>query len=288
MIYYLLLCVSIILSVIKSSLYNNYAKHEKPDRHGILIFNAVCYGGALLISLFFGINGIPSTYTVVCAAFYAVIVCSLQSLSVYAMKTGPMALTSLISLYGMIIPTISGPIFWKTEHFTLLKMIGIVIMLLSMWLLSGAEKGSAKNRVWLPAVTIVFFLSGFAGLIEKIHQSTPGKDEKAMFLFIAYFIMFLISTAGGFLFAKSGEKKKFSLKGIAVNGVICGFVTGIYALTNLTLAGELDSTVYYPVANGGALILTVIVSIAFFHEKCTKKQIVGIITGLVSVITLSI
>lgn len=285
MIYYVLLVVSILLCVIKSSLYNNFAKSENPDRGGIFTFNAICYGGALIVPLFFGIKGMPTVYTLICASFYAGIVCSMQGLTVYAMKVGPMSLTALISLYGMIIPTISGPLFWKGEHFTTLKVMGIAVMLFSMWLLSNVEKGKVVSKKWFPAVISVFCLSGFAGLVEKIHQSTPGKDEKALFLFTAYLIMLLISAVGK-LFIR-GEKKKLSVKNTIITAILCGFITGFYALTNLTLAGNLDSMVYYPVANGGALILTVFVSITVFREKCTKKQITGIITGLASVIMLS-
>ena len=285
MIYYLLLAVSIILTVVKSSLYNNYAKTETPDRAGIFTFNAICYGGALAMSLFFGLRGLPSVYTLVCALFYAAVVCSMQGLTVYAMKIGPMSLTALISLYGMIIPTISGPLFWKGEYFTPLKVCGIAVMLISMWMLSNVKKEETANRKWLLVVIPVFFLSGFAGLVEKIHQSTPGRDERAVFLFVAYFIMLIISTVGRFTI--HGEKKKLSIKNVVITGVVCGIITGFYAFTNLTLAGKLDSVVYYPVANGGALILTILVSIVIFKEKCTKKQLAGIILGLSSVLMLS-
>ena len=54
--------------------------------------------------------------------FYAVVVCSLQTLSVIAMKIGPMSSTSLMVLYGMIIPAIAGPIFRKEKTGVLVTM----------------------------------------------------------------------------------------------------------------------------------------------------------------------
>lgn len=286
MIYYVLLGVSIALAVVKSSLYNKYAKSEKPDFCGILTFNAVCYGTALVTSLSFGIKEMPSPSTIVCALFYAINVCSLQALSVYAMKLGPMSASSLISLYGMIIPTVSGPLFWG-EPFGITQGSGVSLMLISMFLLSANEKSNKNiDKKWFPVIITVFLLSGLAGVIEKIHQSTDGRNEKPQFLFIAYLIMFLISICGRLLLSKN-TKQTVSAKNLAPIGIISGVIIGIYALINLTLAGKLDSTVYYPVANGGALILTVIVSVTIFHEKCTKKQFAGIIVGLISVIMLS-
>lgn len=286
MIYYVLLCVSIVLAVVKSAFYNKYAKSEKPDFGGILAFNAVCYGAALVTSFFFGIKLTFSIPTVICAFFYAINVCLLQGLSVYAMKLGPMTASSLISLYGMIIPTISGPLFWH-EPFGIIQFSGVTLMLISMFLLSVNERSNKNiDKKWFPVIIAVFFLSGMAGVIEKIHQSTDGRNEKAQFLCIAYLIMFVISLCGRFMLTNK-SKKIVSVKRVSLIGIISGVIIGVYALTNLTLAGKLNSTVYYPVANGGALILTVVVSATVFHERCTVKQLVGIIIGLVSVILLS-
>ena len=137
-------------------------------------------------------------------------------------------------------------------------------------------------RAWL-----CFFLSGFAGLTEKIHQSTDGRDERTAFLFIAYLIMFLFS-AIGIIATKNRGKKTKSLKPVVINGGVSGIIMSFYSLINLTLAGNLDSMVYYPIANGGSLILTVFISIAVFKEKCSKKYIIGFLSGFLSVILLSL
>ena len=285
--YYILLVVSIILTVVKSSLYNSYAKFAKPDRHGIFAFNMVCYGAAVIAAMLLGPDGKVSLPTVICAFFYAATVCALQGLSVYAMKIGPMSASALIALYGMIIPTIAGPIFWN-EPFGIMQFAGVSLILISMWLLSNGEKSEKSvNKKWISVIIVVFFLSGFAGVIEKIHQSTDGRDEKAMFLLIAYFIMFLFSFAGKIISRPKAEKLA-SLKKTLITGIVSGLIIGVYAFINLTLAGKLNSMVYYPVANGGALILTVIVSATIFREKCSKKNIIGIIIGLTAVMMLSI
>lgn len=284
---YLLLVLSIVMAVVKSSIYNNYAKKESPDMGGIFRFNAVSYGVAVIVALCCGIGVSLSAATVFSAIFYALIVCSLQGLSVYAMRIGPMSATTLMVLYGMIIPSIAGPIFWK-EKFGLMQGIGILLVLASMWLLrdNGTENKSASKK-WGFFAIICFFLSGFAGLAEKIHQSTDGRNERTMFLFIAYLIMFLISVVG-IIITKKNSKKAESLKSVTVNGGISGIIIGFYALINLTLAGNLDSMIYYPVANGGALILTVLMSVAVFKEKCTKRYIGGFIIGFLSIMLLSL
>jgi multidrug transporter EmrE-like cation transporter len=65
-------------------------------------------------------------------------------------------------------------------------------------------------------------------------------------------------------------------------------VIGLYSTVNLTLSGKLDSMIYYPIANGGAMLLTVLVSVIVFKERFDKQKITGTIIGLLGILCLSI
>lgn len=281
---YILLVASVFLAVLKTSIYNSYAKKVAPDSTGVLRFNTVSYGIAAMLALYMGTGSTISPSTLIVAFFYAAIVCALQTLSVIAMKIGPMSSTSLMVLYGMIIPAAAGPIFWK-EKFGILNAAGIMLVLVSMWLLRKETESKAISKKWSILAVIVFFLSGFAGVLEKIHQSTDGREEKSMFLFIAYLIMFFVSAIGCFVKKRAGSEP---LKPMIAYGAVSGIVIGFYAFINLTLAGGLDSMIYYPVANGGAILLTVLISVAVFRETCTKRHIVGFVIGFISILFLGL
>ncbi|MBQ5926380.1 MAG: EamA family transporter [Clostridia bacterium] len=290
---YLFLIVSVLLCVTKSSAYNIYAKGEKPNLHGVFRFNFVSYALACVFLFLLSIGGSISMPTVFCALGYAVIVLLLQSLMVFAMKSGSMATVSLLNVYGMVIPAIAGPIFWK-EPFGILQGIGLVAMILSIFFLNEetqtkengteTEKG---NKLWILLGACCFLLSGLAGLMEKMHQSTSAKGERFEFLALAYATMFLLSLSVCLSTKKQAtppaDKKRFLFSALSV-----GVVAGVYSSVNLYLAGTLDSLVYFPVANGGALLLTVFISIVVFREKLKKKKAVGFILGLLSVILLCI
>ena len=289
MIYYLLLIVSIALTVCKSSVYNVYAKRADSSLFSTFTFNAVAYGSAAAIALvsLLASGGVAlSAPTVVCALVYAGVVFSLQSVSIVAMRIGAMAQTSICVMYGMIIPALAGPIFWK-EHFGIAQAIGIVMMLSSLWLLNDAkgEKAEKSSKRWWALAAVAFALSGSAGLLEKIHQSTSGKDERLEFVFIACLFMLLISTSAT-LVARGRTQRK--IKPIAALGAPAGIIIGVYSTVNLTLAGALDSMIYFPVANGGAMLLTVLVSITVFKEAFDRKKLFGIILGLCGIVLLSI
>ena len=289
MIYYFLLAFSILLTVCKSSVYNAYAKRVKPSLFGTFAFNALTYGCAAaiaLIALLFDEMSL-SLPTVVCAVFYAAIVFSLQTISVTAMKHGAMSLTAICVMYGMIIPSLAGPIFWK-EAFGVLQAIGIVLMLASLWLLRGKSREKSKTTVtWVLLAIFAFVLSGMAGLMEKIHQSTEGREEKSMFVFVACLAMLAFSIVAG-LMAYGKNQKVAGSKLFWAFGGLTGLIVGAYSIINLTLAGGLDSMIYYPVANGGAMLLTVLVSCAVFKEPLDLCKIIGTVIGLGGIVCLSI
>ena len=59
-------------------------------------------------------------------------------------------------------------------------------------------------------------------------------------------------------------------------------------MVNLTLSGKLDSMIYYPIANGGAMILTVVASVMIFKEKFDRSRIIGTVVGILGILFLSL
>ena len=55
---------------------------------------------------------------------------------------------------------------------------------------------------------------------------------------------------------------------------------------NLFLSGVMDSAVFFPIVNGGGLVLATIAALIIFREKLTKKQWCGVVIGTISVLCL--
>ena len=160
---YIFLILSIVLSVCKSGIYNKFAKSENPGITEILSFNALSYGMVTALTLLLDGFGKISLITLVCAAAYAIDVFSLQAISIAAMKIGPMSLTTMFVLYGMIIPSLSGPVFWG-EPFGAAQAVGVVLILLSVWLLCEPDgTRNAMGHKWIAMAAICLLLSGMAG-----------------------------------------------------------------------------------------------------------------------------
>ena len=57
---------------------------------------------------------------------------------------------------------------------------------------------------------------------------------------------------------------------------------------NLYLSGTMKSAIFFPIVNGGGLMLTAISSQIIFKEKLDAQKWLGIIIGIVEVILLCI
>ena len=70
--------------------------------------------------------------------------------------------------------------------------------------------------------------------------------------------------------------------------VVCGLFVAIINKINLYLSGQMPSIIFFPIVNGGVIILSSAIAVAVFGEKLSLKQKLGIIVGIVSVCLLGI
>ena len=70
--------------------------------------------------------------------------------------------------------------------------------------------------------------------------------------------------------------------------ILTGLVIIGYNRINLTLAGALPTMIYYPISSGGAVLLTLIVSILIFHEPVKKKVVLCFRFGAAAILLLGL
>ena len=67
--------------------------------------------------------------------------------------------------------------------------------------------------------------------------------------------------------------------------VLLAGVTGcVYIRLNVSLSAVIPSAVFFPVANGGIVVITTLAGAFAFREKLNRIQILGILLGLVALI----
>ncbi len=233
-----------------------------------------------------------SFFTVALAIVFGAVTLIQQISNLMALENGPFSYTSVIISLSTLIPALSGAIFWN-EKISFLQCIGILFLVLSLILSVDFSKRGAKGSIkWLICCFIAFFCTGLIGVMQKIHQTSSHKDELDAFLVIAFFVSFFVSLIFSVFFRNRREFDVYVTSKSIINVIpiifmaLSGLFVALNNKLNLHLSGVMDSAVFFPLVNGGGLVLTTAAAIAVFKEKLTITQIIGLISGIVSVVLL--
>lgn len=205
-----------------------------------------------------------------------------------AIKCGPLAITSLIGSYSLIIPTMHGILFLE-EPFGIIKCIGIVFLLISLFLIRTNSNQTSMPRMslkWLICVVLSLFSNGMCSVIQNAQRHRFSGTENSNFMILALSLCVCILLLLSFLF----ERKHILpvLKKGSVWAAACGLSNGLLNLLVMIVTASVASSVFFPVHSAGCLVLISVVSILFYKERFIPRQYVGLGCGLAAVILLNI
>ncbi len=285
---YFLLFTSVLIETLKNLYLNHFGKDYTKTKRDAYLFNAVCSIGGLLFLICTGYDIKLSVFSIVLAFCFALATTMAQFFLLMSMATGSLSYSVLISYLSLIIPTVASMIWnWNV---TFLQIIGLILMIITLYLGVGAKKDSKITGKWLLYSAGSFVAWGMVGLIQIIHQSSPYKGEINGFLIWG----FVMVTVFFFLFytlanRKSTETANYKIKSKStVLVLLSGVVVGATNKINLYLSGVLPGIIFFPIVYGGVIILSGIVSVCILKEELSKTQMLGIVLGILSVCLLAL
>ena len=273
-----------------------YTDKEPTGLSGGFDFNAVACLTAAVILLCWGGFGASSVFTIVLGVAFGAVTALQGITNIAALQVGPMSYTSVIISFSTLISSLSGVMFFD-ESLGWAQIVGMVLMLASFVLAAKSDVDEKKaNLKWLFMCLIAFVATGGIGVMQKVHQSSEYRDELNAFLIIAFVSSAVLCAFFAALmkrresrFANEKEKKKngkrqvWLLLGIMIASGACVAVNNKF---NLYLSGVMDSAVFFPIVNGGGLVLTTLAAVLLFKEKLSTKQWIGVVLGIASVVFL--
>ena len=272
-----------------------FSKNVSQTVAGYHLFNAVsslvCGVTLLLLS---GGDLQMSVYTLLMAVLFGLITAAQQLITSAALSVGPWSYTTVIISMSTVITALSGALFFN-ESIRVTQIFGIVLMLGCLILSVKKEEGEQKKKTmrWFALCLLACLLCGGVGIMQKIHQSSAYRGELTMFLVIAFICSFAFSTGGIAVrcWGKNGKKepfveKKTSAALLAVLFIAGGIGTALINQINLYLSGVVDSAIFFPVVNGGGLVMITVLSLVFFKEQLTKRQWAGMALGVAATLLL--
>lgn len=277
-----LLTLSILSSVTQNCLFNKVSKKELSTQNHIYYFNTYI---SLVCIFLFGImllRGHLSFFTALLGILFGVLTALRNIYFMQALANGPLNITLLITTSSTIIPTLSGVFFG--EKFSLVKLIAVIFLIGFIYISLEKDNQSQINKKWFLFAMLAFLSQGFVGVLQKVHQTSQYKEEASGFLFIAFILAYVYNR----LNVKGNVKDLRFPKKLIFFASICGLCTFSMNYLNLKLSGMLPSQLFFPLVNGGAMVLSQIMSAVIFKEIPTKKQLVGLIGGICSLIVICI
>lgn len=270
-----------------------YTDKATADLSGGFVFNAVGCITAALILLCWGGFGSASAFTVVLGVAFGAITALQGITNIAALQVGPMSYTSVIISFSTLISALSGVMFFD-EELGWAQIVGIALMLVSFLLATKSDGEEKKaNLKWLSLCLIAFAATGGIGVMQKAHQSSEHQNELNAFLIIAFLSSAILCAIFAVLLKRKGSRddatrsknqnQALIMIAIMIAGGACIAVNNKF---NLYLSGVMDSAVFFPIVNGGGLVLTTLSAVLLFKERLSKKQWIGVVFGIASVVFL--
>ena len=215
--------------------------------------------------------------TVIYGIIYGVGILSCNICGYIALAKGPMALTSLITTYNVVIPCIYGVAFLN-EKVGVAQAIGFVLLIISLFFLRKKDKKMVFKKHWVLFTAINFLGNGINSVVLKTHQTMFPGQFRMEFMCISMLVGFVV-LLGATIYKKEKpepSEMKFS--------VPAGILTGGTTFISLYLSAKVDATVLFPLTTVFSICINCISSKVIFKDRFTVEQIIGIILGVISVI----
>lgn len=289
---YVLCAISILAGVAKTVFANQIAKKSLKGARSLWRFNAVMFFVTFLVFLIPAITSEASSFSLLLGLAFGVVTVVHSVCNLLAFARGPMHVTNLIVMSSLIVPS-----FWSVmmgeEKFSFLKLPVIAVLFVFIFLAIGKKDDKHAERGWLFYTFVTFFLQALIGIMQKIHQGSEYKGETSAFLAAAFLCSFLFAAVMSL--SVKGEKmeksEKSGAKFLLTVGVIAA-VSGVCVYLNndlnLKLSGIMPGQIFFPLINGGMLFFNTIAAFVLFKEKLSRRQIIGLIGGMITLVILCV
>lgn len=275
---YLLMGVVVLLYTAQSFLTRLFsAEYPGDPRHASPVFSVVSGATVVVVSLFMcGFHFVASPLTWLLGIINGFALLLYNTTIIKASQTGPYSVLMVFSIAGgIIIPTLVGAIAFR-DTLTPLKVICILVVLVSVYLISDKDSRTEKKRGFWLAVSLLAIGNGAFGSLLDVQQRVTAVAQKEEMVAITFAVCSICSLAM-LLFE---QKKNFptvmkqSRRSLVLLSVASLVVAGaIHILT--VVIGKIDLAVLYTFYNSAVLMLSVLCSYLFLGEKLSLKNIIG-------------
>ena len=290
----LVYCAIVACSVTQSATTKLFNKHSANSA----VFNAVKALSSFLLFALMAIGGFTFHLpTLLFGLSYGTALCLSMYTGYRALCQGPMALTSMLVSFSVIVPLLWG-VTVGNEQLTPIRMIAL-ILLLGAIVLTNTDKLRGKRApreadapskkssylTWMLFVGATFLCNGICSVLQKQHQTLYPATYNREFMFFAMLLCALVFLA--VLLAKCSPAAIKATKGTWL-GALSGVANGLAGFFTLLLAGLENASVLFPIISAGTLLGVVLCGRFLLKEKLRLNHYLALLLGMLAVVFLKL
>lgn len=283
LIIYLLIVAATVTQSASTKAFNRCSAHSA-------VFNAVKAGTALILFALMAAPGFQLHWpTLLFGLLYGGCMCLSMYAGYKALCLGPMALSSMLVSFSVLIPLIWG-VTAGQETLNAVKCLALVLLLCAIVLTNAdkikrGQKKQENHALWLTFVGITLLCNGVASVLQKQHQTLYPESYSREFMFFAMLLCAVIF--GAAVLKKLSLAEIRSAKGKRY-GVLSGLTNGMANFLTLLLAGFENASILFPVISAGTILGALLCGRFVFKEKLKINHYAALLTGIVAVVLLKL
>lgn len=283
LIIYLLIVAATVTQSASTKAFNRQSQHSA-------VFNAVKAGTALILFALMAAPGfVFHLPTLAFGLLYGGCMCLSMYAGYKALCLGPMALSSMLVSFSVLIPLVWG-VTAGQETLSAVKCLALVLLLCAIVLTNAdkikrGQKKQENHALWLTFVGITLLCNGVASVLQKQHQTLYPEAYSREFMFFAMLLCAVIFGATvlkklSFAEIRAAKGKRF--------GVLSGLTNGMANFLTLLLAGFENASILFPVISAGTILGALLCGRFVFKEKLKVNHYAALLTGIVAVVLLKL
>jgi len=281
--FYFLILFSSATQVSATKLYNKCSDNSA-------VFNAIKAVSALILFALMAMIGFRFHLPTVLFGFcYGACLCLSMYAGYKALCLGPMALTSMLTSFSVVIPLLFGIAVWKETlggfKIAALALLVFTILMINADKLKKGAKAEGGYAIWLFFVFLTFAANGFCSVIQKQHQILYPESYSREFMFFAMLVCSIVFSSIALI--KARPKEIFKSRGKRY-GVISGLANGLASFFTLVLAGMENASVLFPAISAGTILASLLCGRFIFKEKLKMHHYLALAAGILAVIFLKL
>lgn len=213
-----------------------------------------------------------------------------------AVRTGAYMMVDVFLTLGVVVPVLACRVFFA-EAVRLNQIVGILLLVVAAYIMCTYNNAIGKAKL-TPGSLLLLTICGIANGITSFSQKWFRYESTAdvsvynfytyVFSAVLLFLCWTVVHEKTAPATKTTRDRKAVIKKLALYVVVMSLCLFLHSFFSTMAAGYLTSSQLYPLMQGGALVLSMIMCALCFGEKITGRCVLGICVAFAALLCINL